>query len=77
MKRSADGACLQSSSKALPIEAADNVLENQKVITLIQEGNAIERTIGVITRCDGIEETNEEKACVNINCSFLYSLIVA
>jgi hypothetical protein len=41
------------------------VLENQKVMSLVQGGNAIERTIGVITRCDRIEETNEEKLSVD------------
>jgi selenocysteine-specific translation elongation factor len=37
------------------------VLENQKVFTLVQVNGASDRTIGVITKCDRVEETHEEK----------------
>jgi hypothetical protein len=37
------------------------VLENQKVLRLVRKEGASDRTIGVITKCDRIERTNEEK----------------
>jgi hypothetical protein len=53
------------------VAPANNRVENQEVFKLIEEHKAGDRTIGVITKCDNIEERTENKVFANpqLSCS--------
>ena len=63
-----------TSSHDSAITPASNVIVNQKWLNLVTEEHALDRTIGVITKTDRIEETDHE--IVRIIHAILISLML-